>query len=265
MHSVVGSVICINRQSSRSNSRGHTAKIAAMKGTDVEAEIPHKPEAYTFVGSGSLKELEKHNFFDNPDKLPKGCYFAWLRKVIIKELQNIPSGMKLLVKVHSLDRLFRPLPFDAKKPETWEYTEEDHDMFDRYVNTCFGDWAKDIVFVPLNKGTALDIRRLQSAIGQENGKGGRPSTIQKSYRVKPFLNDKAVELAKNNKWNARQIADYFYQRHKRRITDRAIRGWLQEAGVAAPKGRPRGKKRKVANHRFNHTLDKHAITESSKQ
>ena len=239
---VVGGVICINRQSSRNNSRGHTAKIADMKETNVEAGVVDKPETYTFVGSGSMKELEKYNFFDNPDKLPRRCYFAWLRDVIRKELQNTPSGMKLIVKVHSLDRLFRPLLLDPKKPETWEYTEADFDMFDRYVNTCFGDRAKDIVFVPLNKGTALDIRRLQSTIGQEKGKGGRPTLIQKSYRVKQFLEDEAVELRLRG-WNSKKITDYLNDKYKivretgRGICDRTVRNWLKSRGVPSPRGR----------------------------
>jgi len=112
---VVGAVIYVNRQSSRNNARGHTAKIAAMNETDVQTGIAHKSETYTFIGSGCLKELGKHKFFDNPEKLPKGCYFGWLRDLIEKKLKTIPPGKKLLVKVHSPDRLYRPLRFDSKK------------------------------------------------------------------------------------------------------------------------------------------------------
>ena len=235
-------IICVNRQSSKNNVHGHIAKKSVLRKAH-EKLAPNKPfTSYHITESGNLKHLRNVVDADNVREAVRDTEFGELMDILDYEIGNTHG--KLYVLIFSIDRLFRPSRYRSNKG-TWNYSPDDFAAFKRLLDACFGKRSDDITFVPICEGTPEEIRSQQIKLGMKvsGNPGGRPSAIQKSYRVKPLLNDEAVELARKYNWNANQIVRFFEKKYKRRFIDRTIRNWLKDEGVPSPRGRPKGNRK----------------------
>ena len=241
---IVGRILPWNRQSSRTKAaKGHTSKLKALATANKQQlRLRNMTVAKPFFhsGGGSLKQLN-YGFFDssNPiSTLPPKLYFYNFHRRIQEELNSLPPGKKLMILVFSLDRLFRPERFKYDDPTTYEPQQSDFDLFEKFLNTCFGERTADLVFVTLHDGRWQSIKRVQAEAGQAKGVGGRPSKQQSKKHIAPDIKTLVVEKAVTEHWNATQLVNYLRNEHGSPLSKRQARRWLADAGASQPPYRP---------------------------
>ena len=240
-----------NRESTKGQEAKHIAKIKAMEAAHASLGVnsPFIKEPYT--GSGSLKIL--YDFFDSPDlnlgRL-QGTHWEFLERELRNGLDQVSPGQTLYAVFPTRSRLMRPPGFDTRKKSTWKYDEDDHKILFRWLDHCFGERAKDIVFALLYMGTAVEDRGYEIGIGMDHSgnMGGCPkqfdfSTSARRTQFRDMLEEEAIALRRSQGMNGGQIERHFKQtykgeaaKHLRKI--RRIEGWLQKAGCPAKRGRP---------------------------
>ena len=237
-----------NRQSSRTNAkRHHTEKLNALKKADkalyrktgIAASVPFMCEC-----NGSLRQLFKCDFFfsSNPvDTLPRRSYFYRVYRQLLKGLDSLQPNERLVVKVFSPDRLFRPFRFQHTDPETYEPLLEDFEIFYDFLVRCFGDRVTDLIFVSLHEGDWVSIKNIQSKLSQSNGAGGRPP---KRKHMPKNIKSEAVQKAVSAGWNATQLVDYLGENS---ISKRQARRWLADVGASQRSHRPPAKKADIVS------------------
>lgn len=192
---------------------------------------PFVPNHYT--GTGNIRFMY--------DKGRNGRFFRWLRNLIETELQQTPQG-KIYVFVATFSRLFRPSEFSRHDPTTWAFTDADCKMLADWLTACFGDRAKDIVFVTLHSDTPESDHGYLTAIGMHHrgNMGGKPPKVKKTRInkiMREYLRMLTVHLLEKGR-SVQQIRQNFVK-WGASVTERAVQKWAKAAGFARPPGKPR--------------------------
>lgn len=227
-----------NRESSHPQELHHTPKKEELREAKERLLGPNAPFDYEQITeSGILDELiYKIPIYGSP-------FFIWLSDNIQKRLENLPQGKTLYVVAHTIDRLMRPSGYNRQDFSSSNYTEKDFDIFSRWLQRCFNERTKDIVFVVLHSGTSEEIRGKQSKMGmvQKGNTGGHP----RKKISKEKLKEEIVSLAPLYDNNATRIFQYLEKKYGvLPIKKRTAQDWMKEANVSGKLGRPYGAKRK---------------------
>lgn len=237
----------VNRESSESQKENHESKIAALREAHARLGISAQFIEAHKTGSGSIKIL--YDFFDSHDlNLARlgGTYWEFLEK---KLREGLKPDKKLYAVFCTRSRMMRPLGFNTRKKSTWEYTEDDYQIFNRWLVLCFDERATDIIFAFLSLGTAIEDRIFEIDLGKlySGNLGGRPkkfdfATSKGRTQFRKMLEEKAIELRLSREWDAADIEEYFERKWKGEAAKylrrrRAIELWLKKAGCPAPPGR----------------------------
>jgi hypothetical protein len=243
--------VYVHRASSRNNAHTRTSRKKVFEKYHLALRPNEDFVFHSYIGSGKAEILKNAFNSRDPKRILAGTYFAKLMDIVQSKLSSMPAG-RLYVTFSSIDRIFRSTKYSAKEggTKTWNYDDKDYALFQKFLDFGLGQDKDRVSFVTMCEGTS-QIRSQQTKVGMEvaGNTGGRPSVIQRQYRIKPLLKPEAVGLAKNG-WNARNTVVYF--ENKRKISDRTVRGWLREDGASSPRGRPKGSKKRKAEHsKFN--------------
>jgi len=229
-----GRFIYVSRQSDKENAHGHDRYKPALAKAHARLSPDVTFRQYCYTGSGNVSIL--HNAFKSRyvKAAIKKTYFGWLLNILEDGLQN-SHGQKLYIVYPSIDRIIRPAEYDptGKGTDSWNYTEEDFALFQKFLNYFFGDRASDIIFAVIDDSSPSESRSNAIKAGQRHTgrRGGRPRTISPK--------DEALQLARDNGWNAGQINGYLFDRYKIQKSIRTIQHWLKKAGLESRRGRPR--------------------------
>ena len=227
----------MSRQSDGHNAHGHDRYKSVL--ADAHARLsPGEPfYPYCHTGSGNVGIL--HNAFSsrNVGTAIRKTYFGWLANILKNELPCMP-GQKLYAVYISIDRIIRPAEYNpsGQGTDSWNYTESDFDIFQKYLVHFFGERASDIIFAVIDDSPPSESRSNAIKAGQKHTgrRGGRPKKI--------LPKDEALRLAREHGWNAGQINGYLLDQYKITKSIRTIQDWLKKAGLASKRGRPkRGK------------------------
>jgi len=229
-----GRFIYVNRQSDKENAHGHDRYKSVL--AEVHARLsPGEPfTPYLYTGSGNVSIL--HNAFksSNIEAAIKKTYFGWLVNILQRELPSTP-GEKLYVVYVAIDRIIRPAEYNpiGQGTGSWNYTESDFVIFQKYLDHFFVERASDIIFAVIDDSPPSESRSNAIKAGQKHtGKrGGRPKKI--------LPKDEAIRLAREHGWNAGQINGYLLDQYKITKSIRSIQDWLKKAGLASKPGRPK--------------------------
>ena len=226
--------IYVNRESSWHQRNHHAPKIQILREAhaDFGNGTPYVP--YYYTGTGNLRFLY--------DKGRKGRYFRWLRKRIEEGLQQTPQGT-LYVFAATFARLFRPSGFDPNDEATWTFTDADYRKISDWLIACFGNRAKDIVFVVVFDGTPIEIRRIETVLTTHDWMSIVEQTTKiKKTRVNKIMREhlKMITEFLLGKGKSVQKIHQYFENLGVTITVRAIQRWAEAAGYARPPGRPRG-------------------------
>lgn len=238
-----------NRESSKSQEKNHEPKIAALRAAHASLGINLPFVIAGYTGSGNLNNL--HEFLDSRDRSLlrlAGTYWDFFEKELRGALDQTAPGKTLYLVFCTRSRLMRPPGFDTRKKTTWDYDQDDFEIFERWLVHCFGERAKDIVFAFLFLGTPTEDRAYEIKIGKDYWKnpGGRPKkiSIPDRRRFRESLELEAVDLRLSTGMNGCQIFRYFKQKYKGKeaaylVKEREIQVWLEDAGCSAKPGRPK--------------------------
>lgn len=245
----------INRESNETQELHHDAKFEALREAHVSLGIAASFDKERHTGSGSLKIL--YDFFDfhllDMARL-LGTYWKFLEEEIRKGLDKTAPGKKLYIVFCTLSRLMRPAKFHQNDVRTWDYTERDYEIFNRWLIHCFGERAKDIIFVMLRLGTPREDRGYETFLGMHysGNLGGRPrkfdfGTPKGRRQFKKLLEQEAIELRRSCGMNGSEILRHFErtwqgEAAKYLAKKRTIQDWLNKARCPANPGRPKGKR-----------------------
>ena len=231
-----GRFIFVSRQSENHNAHGHDRYKPMLEKEHARLSSDNAFRQYCYTGSGNVSIL--HNAFRSRyvKAAIKKTYFGWLLNILEDELQNSPE-QKIYVVYPSIDRIIRPEGYDpkGKGTDTWNYTEEDFAVFQKYLDHFFGNRASDIIFAVIDDSPPEQSRSNAIKAGQRHTgrRGGRPRKISPQ--------DEAIQLARDKGWNAGKINGYLFDQYKIQRSIRTIQHWLQKAGLASKRGRPRCK------------------------
>jgi len=248
------SFLWLNRESSPSQESHHAAKIVELRKAHKSLKINTPFVENHFTESGSLRIIEKNlsiALSSSEFPLPQlGGYFAWLRDQIQDGLNNISEGQTLYIVFCTIDRIMRPLGFKQSDPSTWGYSDDDFDLFTRWLEHCFGRRCDDIKFVTLRNGTPNENHGYLTQSGKihRGNPGGRPPTKKREslkgrIHCKKELQGEAICLANLAQMNAKQILNLFKEKYQVTLTVRTIQIWLKEKNASKSPGRPQGSKK----------------------
>jgi hypothetical protein len=225
--------VYINRQSDEKNAHGHERYKPLLAEAHARLSPDESFKPHFFTGSGCVGILlDAFNSGDVGVRLA-GTYFEELRNALQNNLPNIP-GRKLCVVFPSIDRIFRPLGYDPRGgASTWNYTDGDFAIFQRFLDHFFDARVADIQFVVIDDATPSQNRSNATRLGQSHTgrRGGRPRQI-------PSPKKEALRLAREHGWNAGRIRRHLL-RHKIQQSIRTIQLWLAGVGLESEPGRPK--------------------------
>jgi len=231
-----GRFIYVSRQSDENNAHGHDRynPVLAKEHARLSPDTIFRQHCYT--GSGNVSIL--HNAFKsrNVKSVIRKTYFGWLLDILENELQKSPS-QKLYVVYPSIDRIIRPADYEptGNGTDSWNYTEDDFAIFQRFLDHFFGEQASNIMFSVIDDSPPPESRSNAIKAGQRHTgrRGGRPRKITPK--------DEACRLAREEGLNAGQINGYLLKEYKINTSIRTIQHWLKKAGLESRRGRPKSK------------------------
>ena len=146
-----GRFIYMSRQSDKENAHGHDRYRHTLAKEHARLSTDTTFRQYSYTGSGNVNIL--HNAFKSRyvEAAIQKSYFGWLLNILRDELQNSPV-QRLYVVYPSIDRIIRPAGYDptGKGTDSWNYTEEDFAIFQKYLAHFFGDRASEIIFAVID-------------------------------------------------------------------------------------------------------------------
>jgi len=229
-----GRFIYVNRQSDEHNAHGHDRykSVLAKEHARLSPDEPFNP--YYHTGSGNAGILHTAFKSRNVGTAIRKTYFGWLANILKNELPSTPEERLHVVYV-SIDRIIRPAEYNhiGQGTDSWNYTENDFAVFQKYLVHFFGERAKDIIFAVIDDSPPPESRSNAIKAGQRHTgrRGGRPKKI--------IPKDEALRLARDNGWNAGRINGYLLDQYKVKKSIRTIQNWLKKEGLESKPGRPR--------------------------
>ena len=218
-----------------------------MRQEDVLAGNKDETIDRKIVGSGCLDTLSKYHFFDAlyPKKvLPKKNGLRKIAQCLEKLLDSGSPDQKYLIEVYVWSRLFRPRGYNKKDKRTWDYTNDDHDLFRRFIRRWFESESERFIFRAMHDEEPERCHGRLSKLGQKKGRGGRPraqeTPVQKSpkKRIPQEIKDAALQRARVESWTSTQLVAHLCEVYKMELGDRQARRWLEKDGINQPPHRP---------------------------
>ena len=236
--------ICVNRESVPTRHHIHNNVLPKLEEACANLGI-ERIGTFPFTVSGKVaalaEDLALFNAEDESAFFDPWGYFDDLTFSIHKGLLETPKGETLYVFFLTKSRLLRPLGYDYETNPMQSIGEADWKVMTRWLNFCFADRVKDIVFVVLESGTPNEDRGTETRVGMQasGNMGGRPRRLPDNSALKR----EAIKLATTSKMNVTRAYQLLEEKYGRMpIKLRAFQLWLEKHTAILP-GRPMGSKK----------------------